>query len=81
MSLIKDIFQPAKFLPVYVTHDGMELIENTLQVTKINDQIFVEIGEDKASTPANIVSLFDEFFPELFDQAIEDDCEYISFYI
>ncbi len=81
MSLIKDTFQVAKFLPVHVTHDGMELIETTLQVTKVNDTIFVEIGEDRASTPPNIVSLFDESFPELLDQAIEEDCEYISFYI
>jgi UDP-N-acetylglucosamine 2-epimerase len=81
MSFIVDTFSAHKFLPVHVTHDGMELIETTLQVSKINNTIFVEIGEDKASTPAKIVSLLDDISPELLEQAIEEDCEYISFYI
>jgi hypothetical protein len=81
MSLVLDIFQPAKFLPVHVTNDGIELIETALEATKVNDTIFVEIGEDKSSTPDGIVLLLDENFPGVLESAFDGECESISFYI
>lgn len=75
------VVQPAKFLPVHVTHDGIELIETTLGTTKVNDTIFVEIGENKSSTPDGIVLLLDEHFPGVLESAFDGECERISFYI
>ena len=75
MSLIVDTFQAAKFLPIHVTHDGIELIETALEVTRVNDTIFVESGEDKASTPQQVIDLLSEYFPEILEQAIEEDCD------
>ena len=81
MSFIKDTFSPKSFLPVHISFDGMELLEIKLGETKRNDVIFVEIGDDKASTPVRTLNILEELFPDLLDQAIEENCEYISFYI
>jgi hypothetical protein len=81
MSLIKDIFAPAKFLPVHVSHDGMELLEISLDTEKNDDTLFIEIGANVESTPEHIKKLLQKSFPNLLEQAIEEECEYISFYI
>jgi hypothetical protein len=80
-SFIIDTYQPVKHLPVHITHDGMELIENSIGVTKNNDSIFIEIGDSKHSTPKNIADFLDNYFPSLIEAAIEDNCEHILFYI
>ena len=81
MTLIADIFTAKKHLPVHVTHDGMELLETTLATEKTNDTLFVEIGDDVASTPDNVKTLFQESFPNILEEAVEEECEYIQFYI
>ena len=81
MSYIDDIFTPKLFLPVQLTRDGMELLETTTGVNRTKDTLFIEIGDDRASTASSTTSLLDEHFPDLLDQAIEDNCEYISFTI
>lgn len=81
MSLIKDTYTPKQHLPVHVSYDGMQLLETTLKTEKSNDTLFVEIGDDVTSTPENIRSLLQAFFPNLLEQAIEDQCEFIQFYV
>ena len=81
MTLIKDTFTAKKHLPVHVTHDGMELLETTLAAVKTNGTLFVEIGDDVASTPDNLRTLLQESFPNILEAAIEEECEYIQFYI
>jgi len=81
MSHVIDTFTPAKFLPVHITHDGMEQLETELETQKNNDTLFVEIGEDIDSTPAHIIEVLQSSFSGILEQAIEEDCEYISFYI
>ena len=80
MTLIKDIFSPKSFMPVHVTHDGMELLEAVTDSSRVGGALFLEIGV-RASTPYTIQVLLDDHFPDLLDIAIEEDCEYISFYI
>lgn len=79
MSLIVDTFQAAKFLPVQVTSDGIELVETELQLIKSNDSIFVEIGTDKESTPERVTTLLDKYFPGILESAIDEGCEFIQF--
>lgn len=81
MSHVIETFTPAKFLPVHITHDGMELLETDLETQKTNDTLFVEIGDDVDSTPAHIIELLLTHFSGVLEQAIEEECEYISFYI
>ena len=81
MKLIKDTCTAKKHIPVHVYHDGMELLETTLGTEKTNDSLLVEIGDDVASTPYTEKELLQESFPDLLEAAIEEECEYIQFYI
>lgn len=81
MTLIKDTFTPKKHLPVHVSHDGMELLETSLSKEKSIDTLFIEIGDDADSTPNNVRQLLQESFPNILETAIEEECEYIQFYV
>jgi hypothetical protein len=80
MSLIKDIFTPKPFLPVQITPKAMEMLEASLETTKANNTLFIEIGDDREST-GSVAIILDKYFPDLLNNAIEEKCEYISFYI
>jgi hypothetical protein len=80
MLAIIDTFTPKRFLPVEVTVDTMEIIKKTTGLFINNNQIFVEIGDNRHSTTDEIVNLLDGICVSLIDTVIEDDCEYILFY-
>lgn len=80
MSLIVDTFQSAKFLPVHVTSDGVELIETELHLAKSKNSIFVEVGVDQVSTPERIATLLEKYFPGILESAIDKECELIHFF-
>lgn len=80
-TLILDTYTPAKHLPAHVTHDGMELLEANLSKCHDNGSLFVEIGNDLESTGLDLSNFLNANFLGVLDQAIEEECEYIHFYI
>lgn len=81
MKLVNDVYSPAKHLPVHVTHDGMELLESSLNTQKTGDNLFVEIGIDEENTGKELTALLQEHFPDALAIAFKEECEQIQFYI
>lgn len=80
MSLIIETYSTKLFLPVHTTSDGMELLTSFTQVAGNPEAIYIDIGSDRESTDDDIVVFLDTHFPDLLNQALELDCEIISFF-
>lgn len=81
MTLIIDAFTAKKHLPVHVSRDGMELLDTKFNTGDASSELFIEIGDDIASTPNDVKTTLQAYFPNVLEQAIEEGCEYVQFYI
>jgi hypothetical protein len=80
MSLIIETYPSKLFLPVHTTSDGMELLASFTRTAGNPEAIYIDIGSDRESTDSSVVQFLDDYFPELLDQAMNLDCEIISFF-
>jgi len=81
MSLIIDMFNPCNLLPVQVTAEGFEIAKTHFKSAPSNDNyIILELSDDRESMPELEALALDKYFPNLLDNAIDDEIEHIQFY-
>lgn len=79
MSFVQETFNPAKYLPVVITREGMEVLESELDKNRNGDSMWVEIGACEESTYENVCTVLKEHFQDVFTKALEEECEFIAF--
>ena len=79
MSFVLETFNPAKYLPVSITREGMEVLEHALDATRDGVSLWVEIGPCEESTFENVSNVLKEHFQDIFTEALQEECEFIAF--
>jgi len=81
MLRVLDTFSPAKFLPVQISEDSLEIIEMEFCKKNNNGSIYLEIGDSIEECPTAMIEFFEENSDGLLEEAIENECEYIKFFV
>jgi hypothetical protein len=79
MSNIVDAFSPVHAMPVNVTKKGFDLLLAFCQQPKGCGFVSVELPSDIEDMPEASLIFFNKHFPDLLEQAIEEECEFLIF--
>jgi len=76
-----EVFEPTKALPVKISEKGMKLVEKFSGVSRTGNTLFLELGTGRVNTPEPILTACDSISVTLIAKALNQDCEYISFFL